>query len=482
MTRTTSQVAPETSTLDRKLLSRHIYMMSIGGAIGVGLFLGSGGAIAIAGPGLLVAYAVVGVVVYFVMRALGEMAVHRPVSGSFSEYARLYVGPFTGFASGWMYWVWSIACPMAELTAAGVFVHFWFPSLPQWIPALIGLIGLYAIHWTSVRLFGEFEYWFAFIKIVAIIGLIAIGIVVLITGWTAIGHGATIANLWNHGGFFPKGPGGVFLALQLAVFAFVGIEQLGMAAGEAENPERTLPRAINNVIWRIVVFYLGALFILMTIQPWTAYSGAASPFVDALSKFGIVGAAGIMNFVVLTSALSAGNASIFSGSRLLFALAKAGSAPRFLKRVTKKNVPIYAVTVVILFSGLGVLINYIAPAEAFTAVSSVATVGGLSSWAAIALSHQGLRRHLRRNGQPLPAFRLLGAPWTTWFILASVVAVIISMAFAPGTRIGLYSGLVAFGAVCIAYLITLRRSRAKGDLKASITDPSSSPVDQPLVR
>ncbi|MFE0419306.1 amino acid permease [Streptomyces tendae] len=453
-----SPIAPS-AHLERRLLSRHVYMMSLGGAIGVGLFLGSGGAISIAGPALLIAYALVGTVVYCVMRALGEMSVHSPVSGSFSEYARMYVGGFAGFASGWMYWLWSIACPMAELTAAGVFMHYWFPSLPQWIPALIGLVGLYAVHWTSVRLFGEFEYWFAIIKVVAIVGLILLGAIVLITGWTALSHGATISNLWNHGGFFPKGAKGVFLALQLAVFAFIGIEQIGMTAGEAADPEKTMPRAVNNVIWRILVFYIGALFILMTVQPWTQYSDGASPFVATLSKAGIAGAAGILNFVVLTSALSAGNASLFSGSRLLFSLSHAGSAPRALRHVSHRNVPVAAVTVMAACSGVGVLINYVAPGQAFTYVTSVATIGGLSSWAVIALAHMGLRRSLRRTGQPLPAFRLPGAPWTSLFVLAATAAAAISMGFTPGTRVGLYSGGVAFVLIVIAYAVKQRRSR-----------------------
>jgi AAT family amino acid transporter/D-serine/D-alanine/glycine transporter len=434
-------------------------MMSIGSAIGVGLFLGSGEAMSIAGPALLISYALVGAVVFCLMRALGEMAVHRPTCGSFSEYAQLYLGEFAGFASGWTYWLYGIAGPMAELTAVGVFMHFWFPSLPQWIPAIIGLATLYVVQWLSVRLFGEFEFWFAIIKVIAIVGLILLGIIILVTGWTALGQGATISNLWSHGGFFPNGASGLFMTLPLAVFAFIGVEMIGVTAGEASEPEKTLPRAFNNTLWRILIFYIGALFVLMMVQPWTAYSANVSPFVATLSKAGLAGAAGIVNFVVLTSALSACNGNLFGASRLLFSLATNGSAPRPIRWLSQRKVPGVAVSVSFAFVGIGVIINYVAPAQAFTYVTSVATIAGLSSWFIIALAHLGFRRTLRRTGQPVPAFRLPGAPWTAYFVLAATIGVAISMGFTSGTRIGLYTGAVWAVFIVIAYTGKRRQLR-----------------------
>jgi AAT family amino acid transporter len=228
------------------------------------------------------------------MRALGEMAVYHPISGSFSEYARPYVGEFAGFATGWSYWLYAVAGPMAELTAAGIYMHCWFSSLPQWIPALVGLAVLYLVHWMSVRLFGEFEFLVRDHQVVAIVGLILIELVVVITGWTALGHGATISNLWNHGVFFPQGAKGVFLTLQLAVFAFIGVEMLGITAGEAADPEKTLPRAVNNVIWRILIFYIGAL--RRTGEAVPAFHLRGAPWTALLVLAAVVGVAISMGF------------------------------------------------------------------------------------------------------------------------------------------------------------------------------------------
>lgn len=269
--------------------------------------------------------------------------------------------------------------------------------------------------------------------------------------------------------FFPQDAKGVFLTLQLAVFAFIGVEMLGITAGEAADPEKTLPRAVNNVIWRILIFYIGALFVLMMVQPWTAYSANASPFVVTLSKAGLVGGAGILNFVVLTSALSACNANLFSASRLLWGLAASGSAPRRFRWVSKRAVPGVAVSVSFGCTGIGVLINYVAPAQAFTYITSVATIACLSAWAFIALAHLGFRRALRRTGEAVPAFHLRGAPWTALLVLAAVVGVAISMGFTSGTRIGLYAGAV--GAVLIVVAYAARQWQLRG-AAARVPEPA----------
>ncbi|WP_137980634.1 amino acid permease [Streptomyces violaceusniger] len=445
--------------LARGLSPRHMQMMSVGMAIGVGLFLGSGRGIHIAGPALLIAYALAGAVVYCLMRGLGEMAVHSPHAGSFSEYARIHVSPFAGFVTGWTYWLQCIVGPMAELTASGVYMHYWYPDLPQWVPALIGLILLFGVHWVSVRMFGESEFWFALIKIIAIVGLILFGAVIIITGVTALGHGANLSNLWTSGGFFPNGGHGFFLTLQIAVFAFIGVEMLGITAGEAAHPERTIPKAVGNVIWRIIVFYIGALFILMVVQPWTRYTADVSPFVSVFSRAGLAGAAGIMNFVVLTSALSSCNANMFSASRLLYGLASAGSAPRALHHTTRRRVPGRALTVTTLAVGAGVLFNYLAPAHAFIMLTSVVSASGLWTWSMIAFSHMRFRRRLALEGAPLPVFRLPGAPWTNIFVVAMVVIVLVSLAFESDTRVGLYTGAVWFALLTIIYVVRQRVAR-----------------------
>jgi amino acid transporter, AAT family len=438
-------------------------MMSIGMAIGVGLFLGSGQGIHIAGPALLVAYAIAGAVVYCLMRGLGEMAVHSPHAGSFSEYARIHVSPFTGFVTGWTYWLQCVAGPMAELTASGVYMHYWFPDLPQWVPAFVGLVLLFGVHWISVRIFGESEFWFALIKVIAIVGLILFGVVIVITGVTALGAGASLGNLWRFGGFFPNGGHSLFLTLQIAIFAFIGVEMLGITAGEAAHPERTIPKAVGGVIWRVIIFYIGALFILMVIQPWTQYTAEVSPFVSAFSKAGLVGAAGIMNFVVLTSALSSCNANMFSASRLLYGLASAGSAPRGLRRTTRRQVPGRALTVTTLAIGIGVLINYVAPAQAFIILTSIVSVSGMWTWGVIAVSHLRFRRSLARDGSPLPAFRLPGAPWTNIFVVMIAAFVLVSLAFNADTRVGLYAGAVWGALLAIVYVARRRISRRHTD-------------------
>ena len=248
--------------LHRGLKERHIQMIAIGGAIGVGLFLGSAKAIQAAGPSLILAYVVAGFVIFLIMRALGELLLYRPVTGSFATYADEFVGPWAGFATAWMYRLMWVVIVMAEVTAAGIYMQYWFPSLPQWVPALGALVMLLGANLIAVGVFGEFEFWFAIIKVVTIIGMIILGLAILVLGISDLGHTASFAHLWNSGGFFPKGFKGPFLALQMVMFAFLGVELLGVTAGEAENPKKTIPSAVNKVIWRVLIFYVGALVVI----------------------------------------------------------------------------------------------------------------------------------------------------------------------------------------------------------------------------
>ena len=289
--------------LERGLKERHIQLIALGGAIGVGLFLGSATAIKTAGPALLLSYIIGGLFILFIMRSLGELAVAYPVSGSFSAYANKFIGPLAGYITGWTYWfMWVVTC-MAEITAVGVYVQFWFPDVPQWIPAMLALVAMTIVNVVAVSAFGEFEFWFAMIKIITILVMIVVGAMMIFFGLGNDGIPTGLTNLVTNGGFMPMGVEGVVMSLVMVMFAYLGIELVGVAAGEASNPEKTIPAAIDKVFWRILVFYVGALIVIMSLYPWNQLGTIGSPFVFTFKKLGIAAAAGIINFVVLTAAL-----------------------------------------------------------------------------------------------------------------------------------------------------------------------------------
>jgi AAT family amino acid transporter len=285
----------------RGLGSRQIQMIAIGGAIGTGLFLGAGRAIHQAGPSLILMYAIAGAAIFVIMRALGELLTYRPVSGSFADYAREFLGPFTGYATGWTYWLMWVVTGMAEVTAAATYLAYWWPAVPQWLAALGFLTALLLANLISVRLFGEVEFWLSMIKVTAILGMILIGIGVLTLGVSAAGDTASVTHLWRDGGVFPNGVGRSLLTLQIVMFAYVAVELVGVTAGEAQNPRQTLPKAINTLPWRIVLFYVGALAVILCVVSWTEFQPGVSPFVAAFAKIGIPFGAGIVNFVVLSA-------------------------------------------------------------------------------------------------------------------------------------------------------------------------------------
>lgn len=308
--------------LHRGLSERHIRLMALGAAIGVGLFLGSANAIKLAGPGILLAYLLGGAAIFIIMRALGEMAVHNPVAGSFSRYARDYLGPLSGYLTGWNYWfLWLVTC-VAEITAVGIYMQMWFPDSPQWAWALAALIAMGSVNLITVKAYGEFEFWFAMIKVVTIVAMILAGLAMIVFGFGNNGVAIGISNLTAHGGFFPNGAQGVLMSLQMVMFAYLGVEMIGLTAGEAANPAKSIPDAINSVFWRIVIFYVGALFVILSLYPWNELGTTGSPFVMTFERLGIREAAGIINFVVLTAALSSCNGGIFSTGRMLYNLAQ----------------------------------------------------------------------------------------------------------------------------------------------------------------
>jgi len=448
----------EERDLHRALKNRHIQMIAIGGAIGVGLFLGSAQAIHKAGPGLVVSYAVGGVVIFFIMRALGELLLYRPVSGSFATYADEFVGPWAGFMTGWSYWFMWVVVGMAELTAVGVYVHWWFPGIPQWVPALIALGLLYSANLIAVRLFGELEFWFAMIKVVTIVAMIVIGLAVILFKTGDLGQTASFSNLWTHGGFFPMGILGVVLALQMVMFAYQGVELVGVTAGEADNPEKVLPDAINKVIYRILIFYIGTLLIIMSLVAWDQLSPSVSPFVFVFEKIGIPAAAGIVNFVVITAAASSCNSGVFSTGRMLYTLAKVGQAPRAFGKVSSQRVPAAAITASAALMLIGVALNYIVPERVFAYVTSISLVGSLWTWALIAISHLGYRKAVAAGEARPVVFRMPGSPYTNWFVVAFLVLVAIFLSLDASTRVALYVAPVWFIILGIGYQVAKRRA------------------------
>lgn len=447
----------EARDFHRGLKDRHVQLIALGGAIGVGLFLGSGRAIGQAGPGLIFAYAAAGVVIFFIMRALGELMLHRPVAGSFATYAEEYVSPFAGFATGWSYWFMWVVTGMAEITAVGIYTHFWFPDVPQWIPALVTLGVLYAVNLTAVKFFGELEFWFALIKILAIVALLVAGPLYLMFGSGEQAEVARVSNLWEHGGLFPTGMLGVVLALQMVMFAFQGVELLGVTAGEVEDPAKSLPKATNAVVWRILVFYIGALLVVMMLMPWTEFSAGESPFVMVFERMGLPAAALVINFVVITAAASSCNSGIFSTGRMLYTLAHFGQAPKAFGRVNKNHVPALGITVSVAVMLFGVVLNYFIPEQVFIYVTSVALVGTLWTWGMIMLAHIGYRRAVARGEAAPVSFRMPGAPYSNWGVLAFLAMVAVFLGFDDGTRIALYVAPVWFAILAIGYQLGRRR-------------------------
>ncbi|MDM5339562.1 amino acid permease [Fictibacillus enclensis] len=441
--------------LHRGLKNRHIQLIAIGGAIGTGLFLGAGKSIHLTGPSIIINYALIGIMLFFMMRALGEMLLYNPTSGSFTHFAESFIGPWAGFITGWTYWFCWIVTGMAEITAVGVYVKYWFPSIPQWLTALAVVLILLLINMSAVKAFGEIEFWFAIIKIITIIALIVIGIVLIVMGYESHGTQASFSNLVSHGGFFPNGASGFVLAFQMALFAFVGVELVGVTAGEAENPDTTLPSAINNIPVRILLFYIGSLIVIMSIYPWDKINPSSSPFISVFSLIGIPAAAGVINFVVITSAMSSCNSGLFSTGRMLYTLANEGKAPKRLASLNDKKVPAAALIVSTFFLSFGVLLNYLLPEDVFTLVTSIATICFIWVWGIILIAHLRFRKQKPEEAAN-SKFKMPLAPFINWIVLLFFAFVVVVLGFAKDTRIALFVTPVWFIILIVAYLITKR--------------------------
>lgn len=442
--------------LSRNLANRHIQLIAIGGTIGVGLFLGSAKAIHNAGPGLLLAYAVGGLAIFFIMRALGELLTYRPVAGSFASYAEEFCGPFAGFVTGWSYWFMWVVMAMAELTAIGIYVRYWFPDIPQWLPALVALVALYGSNLLAVRVFGELEFWFALIKVFTIVALIVAGLAVILFHVGNFGSTAAFSNLTTHGGFLPFGIVAVLGTLQIVMFAYSGVELIGVTAGEAANPSVVLPRATNGIILRILIFYLGALVIIMSVVPWNELSPDVSPFVFVFEKLGIPGAAGIITLVVITAAASSCNSGLFSTGRMLWSLAHRQQAPRAFGVLNAKRVPAAGIHASAALMLIAVVLNYVVPKEVFTWVTSITLIGTLWTWGIIMVAHRNYRRAVRAGTVAAAPFRMPLAPLANYLVLAFLFGVTAMLWRDKDTRVALYVAPFWFGLLGVCYALRRR--------------------------
>ena len=418
--------------LKRDLSNRHVQLIAIGGTIGTGLFLGSGKAIHLAGPSIILTYLIVGIAVFFVMRALGELLLSKAGYQSITDIAQDYLGPRLAFVTGWTYWFCWIMTAMSDVIAVGIYVQYWF-HIPQWIPGLVCLIILLGLNLLTVKLFGELEFWFALIKVITILTLIVIGIILLVIGFKTDVGTVSIKNLWEHGGFFPNGISGFLLSFQMVVFAYVGVELVGVSAAETSNPEKSLPSAINKIPLRILFFYVGSLIVLLCINPWTQLNAAESPFVKTFSLVGIPIAAGIINFVVITSAASASNSGLFSTSRILYYLSNNGQAPSNFAKLNKNQVPGNGLLISAFVLLAGALLIKFIPEQAFGIATTISAICFIWVWGVILVCHIKYKK-TRPELHTKSKFKAPLTPFINYAVLLLFAIILIIMLFAKATR------------------------------------------------
>ncbi|MVU77927.1 amino acid permease [Nocardia sp. ET3-3] len=428
---TATSLNAEDSGYHKALKPRQLQMIAIGGAIGTGLFLGAGGRLHNAGPSLFLVYLVCGVFVFFILRALGELVLHRPSSGSFVSYAREFFGEKAAFVAGWMYFLnWSMT-GIVDTTAVATYLHYWGPFQPvaQWILALGALVIVLGINLASVKWFGEMEFWAAMIKVLALVTFLVVGTIFLAGRFEVDGASTGLRMVSDAGGWFPTGVLPLVTVTSGVVFAYAAVEMVGIAAGETENPAKIMPRAINSVIVRIAVFYCGSVILLALLLPYADYKAGESPFVTFFGKLGVAHMGSIMNFVVLTAALSSLNAGLYSTGRILRSMSMNGSAPKFTSRMSKAGVPYGGILLTAVIALFGIWLNYIVPSKAFEIVLNVASLGILASWATIVLCQLKLYYWWKQGRAERPHFRMIGAPYTGIATLAFLFLVLVLMAF-----------------------------------------------------
>ena len=484
--------------LRRNLTNRHIQLIAIGGAIGTGLFMGSGKTISLAGPSIIFVYMIIGFMLFFVMRAMGELLLSNLEYKSFSDFAADLLGPWAGFFTGWTYWFCWVVTGIADVVAITAYAQFWFPELSQWIASLLCVLLLLGLNLATVKMFGEMEFWFAMIKIVAIVGLIVAGLVMIAMQFQSpTGTVASFTHLWNDGGMFPKGISGFFAGFQIAVFAFVGIELVGTTAAETKDPEKSLPRAINSIPIRIIMFYVFALIVIMSVTPWSSVVPDKSPFVElfvliglpaaasvinfvvltsAASSansgvfstsrmlFGLIGrpaAASVINFVVLTSAASSANSGVFSTSRMLFGLAQEGDAPKSFATLSKRAVPANGLTFSCICLLGGVVLIYLIPnvMTVFTLVTTVSAILFMFVWTIILCSYLVYRKQRpalhQKSIYKMPAGKLM-----CWVCMAFFVFVLVLLSLREDTRQALIVTPLWFIVLGLSYVFLRKKKTA----------------------
>ncbi|WP_279155950.1 D-serine/D-alanine/glycine transporter [Obesumbacterium proteus] len=449
--------------LRRNLTNRHIQLIAIGGAIGTGLFMGSGKTISLAGPSIIFVYMIIGFMLFFVMRAMGELLLSNLEYKSFSDFAADLLGPWAGYFTGWTYWFCWVVTGIADVVAITAYAQFWFPGLSDWVASLAVVLLLLGLNLATVKMFGEMEFWFAMIKIVAIVALILIGLgMVLMHFESPTGSVASFSNLWNDGGWFPKGLSGFFAGFQIAVFAFVGIELVGTTAAETKDPEKSLPRAINSIPIRIIMFYVFALIMIMSVTPWSSVVPDKSPFVELFVLAGLPAAASIINFVVLTSAASSANSGVFSTSRMLYGLAQDGVAPKRFALLSKRAVPSSGLTFSCVCLLGGVVLIYLIPnvVTVFTMVTTVSAILFMFVWSIILCSYMVYRKqrpHLHEKSiYKMPFGKLM-----CWVCLAFFAFVIVLLTLEADTRQALMVTPLWFVILGLGWMFIRKRRSAQ---------------------
>src|SRR5215472_8354048 len=458
---------PAEENLQRRLTQRQLTMLALGGAIGVGLFLGSSVTIRLAGPGVILSYLLGAVVAMIVAYAIAEMAVVHPVAGAFGIYAETYLNAWSGFVVRATYGLVQIIAIGAEVTAVAIYCSFWFPQVPQWVWVAVASVTLVTINALQVGSFGEFEYWFAIVKVSAIVVFIAIG-GVLIAGVgprPAIGF----SNLVAHGGFFPFGLKGVWLALSLVLTSYMGVEVIAVTAGEASNPEKSIPRAMRSIVYRLICFYVLAMIAMLAMTPWDRVERgggiSGSPFVAAFSGVGIPYAASIMNLVVITAALSSCNADLYLTTRMLFSLSRSGYAPSFISRLSRNGVPHRALGLSTAGMFMATLLAVYAPSRAFLMLYGVAVAGMFFVWTVILLSHIGFRKSLNAEVMRGIPLKLACSPYSNWLGITALVGISFSTFFVDGLQYAVPAFLPFLLAMSLLYWTIRRHWRLSRDRK-----------------
>ncbi|MEM6160551.1 proline-specific permease ProY [Erwinia sp. P6884] len=451
-----------TNKLKKGLSTRHIRFMALGSAIGTGLFYGSADAMKMAGPSVILAYIIGGAIAYIIMRALGEMSVNNPQASSFSRYAQDYLGPLAGFITGWTYCFEILIVAIADVTAFGIYMSVWFPDVPHWIWVLSVVLIIGAINMATVKVFGEVEFWLSLFKVATIIIMIVAGIGIIFWGIGNGGEPTGIHNLWTNGGFFAHGVIGMVLSLQIVMFAYGGIEIIGITAGEAKDPETSIPKAINTVPLRILVFYVGTLFVIMSIYPWNQVGTNGSPFVLTFQHLGIAAAATILNFVVITASLSAINSDVFGVGRMLHGMAEQGHAPKMFTTVSRRGIPWVTVLVMMLAMLVAVYLNYLMPEKVFLVIASLATFATVWVWIMILFAQIGFRRSLTKEEAKALKFAMPGGRFTALVGILFLAFIIGLIGYFPDTRISLYVGIGWLALLLVSWLFVRKRVSVRG--------------------